>query len=319
MELMKKSIESLVKYSNDFWHLPEWTNYCLTTGDTKCEEHTLVLVDRDESVKAIIPLIKDGEEFIFQKSFCPNILVDEGSINWTELTKQLKDYAILNGVKRIAINGYVPSFINHVQQVCVSTLIKSEVRKSYKSLMHSKLTTCEVINCASAHIPQAIKEAKEFYHLLATKRNGQTFVHYSNWIKNGLAFLVFARIGGELVGITLITYYKGSAYYFLSGYLTKCRRLNVGHAMQGAVFNELERLGIREYLLGDISMNNILECKDGKNRDINFFKSGFGEAKPQIVSEYFTCPIYMKQTMIKRMKTYIGAELHEGGNIISKT
>jgi hypothetical protein len=317
VELIKKSTESLVKYANDFWHLPEWTNYCLTTGDTKCEEHTLTLVDKDDSIRAIIPLIRDGEEFVFQKAFCPNILVDEGSVNWMELTKLLKDYARVNGVKRIAINGYVPTFINHVQQVCVSTLIKSEVRKSYKSLMHSKLTNCEVINCGSDRITKEVRRAKEFYHLLATKRNGEAFRHYTDWIKKGLAFMVYARMGGELVGITLVTYYKGSAYYFISGYLTKCRKLNIGHAMQGAVFNELERLGIQEYILGDISNNQLLECKDGKNRDINFFKSGFGEAKPKIVSEYFLCPEYMKQTMIKRMKTYIGAELNEGSNITS--
>ena len=323
MELIKLDRQEINTIAPDFWHRTEWIDYCINSNFIKGIDCTIGLYDKGK-LRAILSLIREGEEFTFQRSFGPSVLfIDEESQN--KVANELILYAKKNDVRRIAIEGFIPGFITHTKQICVSNLSKSNIRKSYKSLLNNKLLTCSIINRQdkSCYISRQVDAIKSLYYSIAKKitRPSITFEMYKDWIAKGMASLLIAYLGNVAVGFTLVTHYSGEAYYFLCGVVSDYKVYNVSHYLQGQVIHTLKDLGVNSYSLGNIDNNSLFTCPDKKEKDISFFKSGFGNAnRYTVVSEYFTDREYFKKKYQERINNYLGAEFDEKSDIIlSKT
>jgi lipid II:glycine glycyltransferase (peptidoglycan interpeptide bridge formation enzyme) len=143
---------------------------------------------------------------------------------------------------------------------------------------------------------------------------------YKNWIYNGLSSLYIVSKDDTAVGFSLVTHYGDEAYYFMSAVYEVFKSENVSHYLQSIIMDDLKSKGIKNYVLGNVEGNSLLNCPDKKNKDIAFFKSGFGDScRYKIVSEYFMDGDYYKKVMQERLENYLGAEYNEKADNISET
>lgn len=322
MELIKVTGEELDNYATDFWHRSDWVNYCVNSSFEKGEDLSVVAREKDKLI-AVIPLIREGDEFTFQRNFGPSITYFEDINVLGKVADELVRYAYKNDVRRIAITGYVPTFLYGVRQECVSHLRRNDIRKSYKSLMNNKSLTSNVVNCDTDRqtIDNWVDTVKTLYYNVAKKvtRPSETFEMFKDWIANGVASLIIAHNSDILVGFTLVTHYNREAYYFMSAVIEEYKHMNVSHFMQGVAFEVLKGRNVFLYNLGDTSVNNLLGCPNEKEKGIAFFKSGWGHISYNVVSEYFLDKDYMVKKHIERIENYVGAEYYEKCIILPET
>lgn len=305
MERIKLSDEELNSYAPDFFHTTHWRDYCINSnfGD-KGEDYTLVLADKG-NIKAIVPLIRQEDTLSFQGSYCPKVITDDTSC-LQKVSEHIKDYARAKGIKHIMIDGYMPEFLNYTADLSIADLSNLNIRKSYKSLINSakKMLRYEIIDSSR------IEEARFFYNFVANKITRPQIIwdFYKEWIEKGLMSILFSYKNNYLVGIVGITHYADEAYYFMSAVDPDSVSHNITHYLQTIVFDYLKQKGIQYYVLGNVDKNNLLNCPTKKEKDIGFFKSGFGEQRYKIVSEYFIDKDYMKRVFDERLNKYYGAE-----------
>ena len=301
-------IDSKVE-SIDFWHTSEWFEYCINSRFKKGIDCSVQVFD-GKNLKAIIPLIKEDEEFSFQGSFGPSICWKEYH---SDVINTLIKYAYDCDVKRIAIQEPIKGFITHKIDTSIANPFNPIIRKSYKSLINKAKRNLDysIIDSKmnSVVIYDHVDLAKAMYFKIAGKvtRPEYTFELIKQWIIKGYASLVIAYYDFEPIGFALITHYNGVAYYFLSGTLPEHKDKNVSHYLQSIIFDILKERKIVAYMLGTVGTNSTFYCPTEKEKNIGFFKSGFGQQAFKLESEYFLCKDYAKKTLQQRLDNYLGA------------
>lgn len=296
--------------STDFWHTTEWFEYCINSRFEKGIDCSVQILG-NINLKAIIPLIKEGEEFTFQGSFGPCISWEDYS---PDVIKALIKHAYECDVKRIAIQGVVLGFISHKIDISIADIHNPNIRKSYKSIINKAKRNLDYTIIDSRRNPIIIYDhvslIKAMYFKIARKvtRPEYTFELIKHWIIKGYASLIIAYFNFEPIGFILVTHYNGEAYYFLSGTLQEHKDKNVSHYLQSIAFEILKEKNVTAYVLGDINTNSLLHSPTEKELNIGFFKAGFGQIGYRMVSEYFLCKEYAKKTFEKRLENYLEAE-----------
>jgi hypothetical protein len=156
------------------------------------------------------------------------------------------------------------------------------------------------------------QEAFDRYRELHRKAAGRvtrplaTFQMMHDWIRNGLAVLCSASLGGVDVGFALVSVYKDGAYYSSSCEDPDHNDLPIGHLMQWRILQWLRQHGIRRYEIGwQMFASQPHAVVSEKELRIAFFKRGFGGTTvPLWQGEKFYSSTYCAKVLKERAARY---------------
>jgi len=274
---------------DNFWRSQEWLEYLLNS------KHGMVYSDRSFFLNnKFIPLVQEGEEF-----YSPGFDDDK------KILQVIKELAQQYRIKRIQVNSQIKSYLNISGYTCILDLDNIKLSKGHKSCIKKaeKYLTYEIVN-----------ETKQFmqdYLRIADKatRPERTFEILQNWIGSGIGTLLKADYQGNTVGYIYILHYDGWSYYFMGCTVPEYKDYNVSHFLIWKAISILKNMGIKYLEMGGIVTNSLHHIPSEKEINISKFKKGFGGniiIKP--VSEYYFSRDFFKETMTKRIDSYIENE-----------
>jgi len=168
-------------------------------------------------------------------------------------------------------------------------VIKGSFRKSYKSLISkaNKLWKSRILGEREI----TLSEWQKFkdLHFVAAKnrrtRSDETWDIQYLQILQGHAFLiVLYSEDDKLIGGGFFQYTRDEGIYSVAAYDRSLFDKPLGHLVQWLAINELKRLGIKKYLLGDRPYPIDLPSPTQKELNISHFKEGFATAiRPRFV------------------------------------
>ena len=163
------------------------------------------------------------------------------------------------------------------------SLIKQCFRESYKSLINSSKNHFDIHvfgnsnSCAVAGF--RVWEDFRVLHLASAgrvTRSEETWNLQYKSILSGDAFLAYANDKtGKLVGGALFNISKSEGYYSVGAYDRDLFDKPIGHAIQFRAIEEMKKLAIRFYHIGDIHYPGENLERSEKQNKITHFKSGF--------------------------------------------
>lgn len=155
-------------------------------------------------------------------------------------------------------------------------IIKSSVRKSYKSLINwsEKNLLTEVISCDTPDYEKFINFRDFHRHVSGriTRSDRSWNLQYESLLNNE-AYLVLGYYNDKLASGTLVTHGKKIAYYCVGVYDRELMAADIGLAHNNllrAIYHAKE-IGLKEFNLGNLPLNNT----DAKEANIFYFKTGF--------------------------------------------
>jgi hypothetical protein len=174
------------------------------------------------------------------------------------------------------------SFSTHQTQVIdLRTHKWSDVRKSYRSIIHRANKDYDIVRCSTI-TPFMLAHISAF----GTTRGIETFKVQERWMDAGHAMAICAypvlstlRPSPQTAALWIV--YQGKAYY-ASG---PSKDLNVQHAImwQSLCWLKLEGITLAEI--------GVVDGETDKEKNIGFFKTGFGgEAKPFTIARKIKHP-----------------------------
>ena len=158
--------------------------------------------------------------------------------------------------------------------------IRARYRKSYKPFINKGLRewNCEILDKSNVDIT-TWDEFRAFHKTTAGRvtRGIETWDAQFYMITSGVAFLVVLRDPNELnmVGAALFQYSRDEGLYSVAAYDRTLFDKPLGHVVQQLAIEELKRLGVRFYFLGERTYSKITPVPTKKETDISNFKEGF--------------------------------------------
>lgn len=149
---------------------------------------------------------------------------------------------------------------------------KADINKSKKYL------SVETINSENLSKDQVV-DFMEYYFKIAGKktRPTSTFDNIYKWVKEDSGVLFKATCNNEVCGYSFYSYYKDTAYYYMSCKDNNLDNFKISHYLQWEAIKYLKNCGIKFLELGiqdfKDTMNNFPSQKDV---NISKFKRGFG-------------------------------------------
>ena len=153
--------------------------------------------------------------------------------------------------------------------------IRSHLRKSYKSLVNWGLRNLE-LSLIDRDNPDyaAFCEMREFHRAVAGRatRSDQTWELQFEMIRAGESYAVLGRLAGRLVAASLVSHGSRAAYYGVGIYdrALMADGKPVGHASVFRAILHARSLGLREFMLGEVTATG-----EQKADNIALFKKGF--------------------------------------------
>lgn len=155
-------------------------------------------------------------------------------------------------------------------------LIKSGIRKSYKSLINwsEKNIVTEVIAGSSANRDK-FNSFRDFHRHVSGRitRSDKTWDLQYESIVNNEAYLVLGYYNNKLASGTLVTHGKKVAYYCVGVYDRDLMATDIGlshNNLLRAIYHAKD-IGLEEFNLGNLPLTNT----DAKEANIFYFKTGF--------------------------------------------
>lgn len=154
-------------------------------------------------------------------------------------------------------------------------LIKSNLRKSYKSLLTKgkELLETEIWDKSNICVDK-INEMKEFHIMVSGRetRSSETWVEQFNHVRQGHSFVVKTTYQKRPSSYTLILTSSKSAYYGVGVYDRELmsNKIPLTHYPLWKSIEICKEEGIRYFILGDIS-----SASSDKESNIDLFKRGF--------------------------------------------
>jgi len=207
--------------------------------------------------------------------------------------------------------GYLPISLN-TQIIDLSKSLKElwgDIRHGHKyDITHgSKEIETEIFNERTA-----TREIFDEYRILHRKAAGQvtrpsiTFKLMYDWILQGQALLIGAKIDGQLVGFSYIFTYKDGAYYGSACNDPEYEKKPIGHVLQWGTMRWLKEHGYRYYEVGYQQYHPLpYDLASKKEIAISRFKRGFGGLTiPLFICEKYYSSDYYWQINSERVKRY---------------
>ena len=157
--------------------------------------------------------------------------------------------------------------------------IKSEFRKSYKSVINNNKNNYELrfINYKSDSIENSWKDYRDLHFKEAggLTRSEYTWEIQKKMLLEKKAFLILLYKKDITVAAAFVYYNQYYGFYF-SGAFDKSEKRNhsLNHICQFKIIEHLKKIGVKCYLLGEYFINN-KAAQDKKKYDISYHKFGF--------------------------------------------
>jgi len=312
-----------------FWHTTRWLEYTLAYNPSlKSSQCSFLLYNNSRAVAAVPLMVEShdyGEEVIHEFSFGGGWLPSPVCVDGLSAGQKKQVFrtafdhvfalAEENGVGRIryrsnpflhlesGLETLVPvtvrfgftSYILPTQIIDVRKdpvdLLK-EMRKGHRSDIRRADKKLEglVISHENASL-----DLFAFYQDLHAKAAGrqtrpvETFKMMYEWIRNGYAILIGAKLKGRFVSFAYVNIFKDCAYYSSACNDPEVENLPLAHFVQWLILNWLHEHAFRYYEVGwqSYSSTEVLPATE-KEVAISRFKRGFGGVTvPIVLSEKF--------------------------------
>ncbi|KAB2914675.1 MAG: hypothetical protein F9K23_13175 [Bacteroidetes bacterium] len=155
-------------------------------------------------------------------------------------------------------------------------IIKSSVRKSYKSLINwsEKNMITEVVSHDNPSY-EKFMSFRDFHRHVSGRitRSDKTWELQYESLLNNQAYLMLGYYNNKLASGTLVTHGKKTAYYCVGVYDRELMAADVGLAHNNLLqtMYHAKDIGLKEFNLGNLPLNNT----DAKEANIFYFKTGF--------------------------------------------
>ena len=154
--------------------------------------------------------------------------------------------------------------------------IKSNIRKSYKSLVNWGINNLKMVLIDSKNLDYAkFLEFREFHIKIAGRktRSDESWEIQYDAIKENISFLTLGYLNDELVSGSLILFGETEAYYGVGVYNRELMSQNIAIGHYNILFSiyESKKRGLKTFNLGCISEIS----NDDKSKNIFKFKTGF--------------------------------------------
>lgn len=153
--------------------------------------------------------------------------------------------------------------------------IRRNLRKSYKSLVNWGLRNLD-LSLIDRDNPDhaAFCEVRDFHRAVAGRstRSDRTWELQFEMIREGEGYAVLGRLAGRLVAASMVTHGRRAAYYGVGIYDRELMAEGkpIGHASVYRAMLHARALGLREFILGDVTARG-----EHKADNIALFKKGF--------------------------------------------
>lgn len=175
---------------------------------------------------------------------------------------------------KVARFSKVYSHISYVDLELDIVEIKSNVRKSYKSIINRTIRELEVQTVSS----QITEETWGNFISLHRECAGKVTRSASTWdlqleeLRNSRGLLTYVTFDKSMVGAALFLFSQEEAIYAVGAFRRDMKDYNLGHGCLWRGILELKRLGINRLRLGELIHKG---TADLKAYSISTFKSGF--------------------------------------------
>jgi hypothetical protein len=329
-----------------FWHTTYWMEYCVNSRfETNSENISFLITDKDR-IHAIVPLIieencfnnENIREFTFSGGPTPYFIIDKSldkSIKeaveiliWNEIDRILAEKRIVRIYLRSScqnsnyisnqktLNPFIKmGFLDTSMYSCILSLdidekaLLSNMRKGHSSAVKKSLKFLN-IECYDENnvTKDKVIQFRDTYFKVAGKvtRPESTFNMIYDFIKRSMGLLFEARLNDEVVGYSLVFYYKNYGYYAMACVIPDYKDYNVSHFLQWHTFLRLKNQEVSYYELGEqYFADDIFSQTSDKMKSISSFKRGFGgEFVLQFSGESFYEKDYFIALLSKRIENY---------------
>ena len=187
--------------------------------------------------------------------------------------------------------------------------ILKDMRKGHRAAIKRWAGPVECIAFDAGNISQQVIGAYRALHCKASGRETRspaTFDMMFNWIVNGKAVLLSARMDGKFVGFILINTYKNGAYFHSSCNDPAYAHISLSHILTWEAIKMLKNNGIHWYEMGIQQYASLPHnFPSPKEIQISLFKRGFGGfTVPLYIGEKYNSRDYYIQVSTKRIQKY---------------
>lgn len=264
-------------YSIDFYqelYGDSWKNY---SSVCFVEERPVALlitfISHEASYFSMPGMIICDHEYknadIFANSIVDKLILDSKGLN-IKLIKLCSNFDLIidSSHKQFLKNAYVDLSNSE-------SIIRSSVRKSYKSLINWGLRNLDIKIHNSKNITlHKFNEIKMFHLLVAKKktRSDKSWDIQYDMIKSAHGFIVEAHYMRQLASASIIIHNSNEAFYGVSINSEDLMRekLPINHLVLYKSIIESKSIGLTKFNFGDTSTST-----DSKINNINTFKNGF--------------------------------------------
>lgn len=159
-------------------------------------------------------------------------------------------------------------------------VIRTDLRKSYKPLINKaeKIWSSKILR--SGDIRDSDWKEFKFLHFVAagnkqTRSDNSWDVQFSQILAENAFLVALYADDKRMVGGGFFTNTKDQGIYSVAAYDRSQFDKPLGHLVQWLAINELKRLGVKSYLIGDRPFPNDIPKPTEKEINIGIFKEGF--------------------------------------------
>ena len=157
--------------------------------------------------------------------------------------------------------------------------LKTLIRKSYKSLINWGLKNMKIEIFDQKNINwEQINLFRELHLLESGKetRSIESWEKLFKSIKNGDAFFIVAKINKEIVSAAIFLCSNFHCYYCSAASKRNLFDKGISHAIIWKAILKAKALGAHIFETGICNIDSLKSCKTQKEKNISYFKKGFG-------------------------------------------
>lgn len=216
---------------------------------------------------------------LMDEGTCSEITIQDNAI-LTLITKHIGDWSLygllLGGKPKVTFDIFVDLSLSLDE-------IRARYRKSYKPFINKGLREWDYKIFDKSNIDmQTWDDFRVFHRKTAGRvtRSIETWDAQYDMVISGVAFLVVLRdpSGLNMVGAALFQHSRDEGLYSVAAYDRALFDKPLGHVVQQLAIEQLKKINVRFYALGERTYSKLTPIPTKKESDISNFKEGFSSS-----------------------------------------
>jgi len=171
------------------------------------------------------------------------------------------------------------SFSNVIDLTISQEILRHGLRDSYKSLINRGLKKYTLVCIDGTDVQPCHIAALHQCHVTASGRDVYSSLFWDIWLNEcqaNAAYLVLALKDGTAKGAILCTQVQGSVYYAIGAFDRSLEKTGLSHACLWEAIRHAKHRGVNEFEVGMTYFDCLRSDASAKEKNIGFFKRGFG-------------------------------------------